>query len=82
MTVRCSTWDLFHNLLLTHILLLVTVVIIGLSSLVYQVTEGPSAVVTVCATIQLGSVGREVAINLTTQVTGPGAISTGMVVSK
>ena len=48
----------------------------GLSSMVYQVTEGPSAVATVCATIQLGSVGREVAINLTTQATGAVSIGT------
>lgn len=49
---------------------LYAVVIIGLSSMTYQVTEGPNAVATVCATIQLGSVGKDVAVNLTTQVTG------------
>ena len=36
----------------------------------YKVTEGPNAVVSVCATIQLGSVGRDVAVILVTPVTG------------
>ena len=46
----------------------------GLSSTSYSVTEGPllgpNAVVEVCATIQLGSVGRDVAVNIFTPLTG------------
>ena len=40
----------------------------------YSVTEGPllgpNAVVSVCATIQLGTAGRDVAVNIFTPVTG------------
>ena len=40
----------------------------------YSVTEGPllgpPATVSVCATIQLGTVGRDVAVNIYTPVTG------------
>ena len=53
-----------------------TVIVIGLSSTSYQVTEGPNAVATVCVTIQLGSVGRDVAVLLFTPVTG--SVITGM----
>ena len=42
-------------------------------------TEGQGAAVTVCATIQHGSVGigKEVTVNLTTQASDSGAISSG-----
>ena len=53
-----------------------TVIIVGLSSMSYRVIEDPNAVATVCATIQLGSVGRDVAVLLFTPVTG--SVITGM----
>ena len=44
----------------------------------YQATEGPllgpPTVVMVCATIQLGSLGRDVSVNLVTPVTGSAVI--------
>ena len=88
MTVRC--WEgigikisiVTSCYRLSVFFLFLIVVIVGLSSLVYQVTEGQHTVATVCATIQLGSVGRsrEVAVNLTTQATGLGVISTGIII--
>ena len=57
-----------------------TVIIVGLSSMSYPVSEGPhlgsNAVVSVCTTIQLGTVGRDVAVNIVTPVTG--SIITGI----
>ena len=61
----------FLSYAITH-----TVIIVGLSSTSYGVTEGPNAVATVCVTIQLGSVGRDVAVLLFTPVTG--SVITGM----
>ena len=55
-----------------------TAILVRLSQLMYQVTEGPllgpAADVMVCATIQLGSLGRDVSVNLVTPATGPAVI--------
>ena len=46
----------------------------GLSSKSYSVSEGPlhspNKVVSICATIQVGTVGRDVAVNIFTPVQG------------
>ena len=49
-----------------------TVLIVGLSQLTYEVAEGPSAVATVCATIEvaLGPVSRDTVVNIATPLTG------------
>jgi hypothetical protein len=48
------------------------VIVVGLSSLTYQATEGPSAVASVCATIEVaaGPVSRDMVVYLITPVTG------------
>ena len=53
-------------------LFLVTVFIVGLSKLVYEVSEAPDAVATVCATIDvaLGPVSRDTVVHLLTPITG------------
>lgn len=55
------------------LLFLVSVFIVGLSQLVYEVTEAPNAVATVCATIEvaLGPVSRDTVVYLFTPITGP-----------
>ena len=42
----------------------------------YEATEGPNAVATVCATIQVatGSVSKDTVVNLMTPITGPSVI--------
>ena len=52
--------------------LLVSVIVVGLSQLTYQVSEGPNAVATVCATIEvaLGSVSKDTIVNLVTPLSG------------
>lgn len=47
-----------------------TVIIVGLSSMSYSVTEGPNAMVSVCGTILLGTAGRDVSVYIFTPVTG------------
>ena len=49
-----------------------SVIVVGLSSLTYQATEGPNAVATVCATIEVaaGPVSRDMVVYLVTPVTG------------
>ncbi len=46
------------------------VIIVGLSQLMYDVTEGPLETVSVCVTIELGSLGSDVSVILMTPVTG------------
>ena len=48
------------------------VIFVGLSSLMYQATEGPNAVATVCATIEAAvrPVQRDTSILIVTPVTG------------
>ena len=47
-------------------------IVVGLSSLTYQATEGPGAVASVCATIEVaaGPVSRDMVVYLITPVTG------------
>ena len=47
-------------------------IVVGLSSLTYQATEGPGAVASVCATIEIaiGPVSRDMIVYLVTPVTG------------
>ena len=54
------------------------VIIVGLSQLMYQATEGPNAVATVCATIEvaLASVSRDTVVYIVTPLTG--AMITGL----
>ena len=47
-------------------------IVVGLSSLMYQATEGPDAVASVCATIEVaaGPVSRDTIVYLVTPITG------------
>ena len=54
----------------------ISVIVVGLSSLMYEATEGPNAVATVCATIEVatGSVSKDTVVSLVTPITGPSVI--------
>ena len=57
-----------------------TAIIVGLSSLTYQATEGPNAVASVCATIEVAvrPLRRDTSVYLFTPVTGAAVIGNCM----
>lgn len=63
-------------LLFTANLIFYTAIIVGLSSLMYQATEGPNAVASVCATIEVAiqPLRRDTSVYLFTPVTGAAVI--------
>ena len=55
-----------------------TVAIVVLSSMTYDATEGPNAVVSVCAKVEVGKVARDSILYITTPI--PGTANTGIII--